>query len=143
MKQNGINYKNFSVHFTTKNQTVDEVSNAWYRFENSVDFPKELTVTTHDDNTDATVHHAFLSLEELSKRGIPTDAVDFVESLADRSTCWTEKFPNPSEARIEMLDELNRNKGICFFIGDTTAVGVREELEYAKMIGLAIHKIGL
>ena len=135
--------KDFSVHFTTKNQTVEQVMNAWYKFENSELFPEELTVS--EDNTcfHVVAHHSFLSIPELEKRGIPTDAVEFVETLAETTRCWTVDFPNPTDARREMIDYIASRNGMCFFIGDTTASGVCEELEYAKSLELKIVKINL
>ena len=135
--------KDFSVHFTTKNQTVEQVMNAWYKFENTELFPEELTVSEKNSCSTAVVHHSFLSVEELEKRGIPTDAVDFVETLADISRCWTVDSPNPTEARREMIDYIASRNGMCFFIGDTTASGVCEELEYANSLELNIVKIKL
>jgi hypothetical protein len=144
MNCNDVNVDNVSVHFTTKDQTVDEIKKAWNRFEGSKDYPEAMQVSFHNTQEGSVVHHCFLPIDELIKRNIPTDAVEFVEmEFAENSKCWWEEDRPVEACRKEMIDFVAREKGLCFFIGNIRASGVKQEWDYANSIGVKVHHISI
>jgi hypothetical protein len=120
---------NASVHFTIKDQSIDDVKKAWVKAE----VPKIKTV-----------HHCFLSIEKLQEKNIPTDVTEWVESLGDGCDCWFDDtiLKGDGKARFAMLDELKELDGQAIFVG-AIVEGVKVEYDYAEKIGLNIRHIDL
>jgi hypothetical protein len=120
---------NASVHFTIKNQTIEDVKKAW----------EKANVAQIK-----TVHHCFLSIEKLEEKNIPTDVTEWVESLGDTVDCWYDDsiLSGDDKARFAMLDNLKENDGIAIFVG-AIVEGVKVEYDYAEKIGLNIRHIEL
>lgn len=119
----------FSVHFTTKGQSIDAIRNDllnWFEKQMVYDF------SVH------TAHHCFLPLKTVKEKGWSTDIYDKVLSaITDELVCWNGTTDNLEQSRFLMLQNLKRVGGVAVFVGEIKD-GVKEELELAEELGVEI-----
>lgn len=138
----------FSIHFTLKGQTIDEVNELfdwWLKKQaedkdsktgevlfGSVDF-KEIGRTN--------IHHCFMNPTILNQKRIPLTVYDFIGEISRHTVCWNDPSKPLTENRRAMLVNLKRLDGVAIFIGKIED-GVLEELQIAQSLNIQIIEIG-
>ena len=144
MKNGLIAFKDYSVHFTLKGQTLEQIKEA---------FDILLMTESLVKETDDVLHHCFLPRIVVEQRGWTTEVLDFLRQINPfKRICWyrttegdvayreSEKEESILRDRWTMLENLAKLKGTAFFIG-AQIDGVKEEYEIAKSLGLRIIQI--
>jgi len=146
MKNWLIAFKDYSVHFTLKGQTLEQIKEA---------FDILLMTEKLEKESDDVLHHCFLPRIVVEQRGWTTEVLDFLKGVNNRSrVCWyrategetiedgviDEKKEAILRDRFTMLKNLAKLNGTAFFIG-AQIDGVKEEYEIAKALGLRIIQI--
>ena len=144
MKNGLIAFKDYSVHFTFKGQTLDEIKEA---------FKVLLMTESLEQESDDVLHHCFLPRIVVEQRGWTTEVLDYLRQINPfKRVCWyrategdvefreAEKAEAILRDRTTMLENLAKLNGTAFFIG-AQIDGVKEEYEIAKALGLRIIQI--
>ncbi len=123
--------KDFSLHFTIKDQDLEEIKKAF------------TYATVHSfDSVDTVLHHCFLPLEEVIANKYSTGVVDFLSICAEYQVCWKNTTNDLASSRFLMLQTVGRAGGTAFFVG-ALKHGVLEEYEIAKHVGMEVVHIPL
>jgi hypothetical protein len=130
-----MKHLDFSLHFTTKGQTVDDIRKKfkdWLYKDNSQTIPE----------TDCTgegfliLHHCFMHRKDIEAKGWSTKILDFLEHRFAHIVCWYgASDQNLNLDRLLMLQNLKRVNGVAIFIGEIKD-GVKDEYELAKQLGV-------
>ena len=144
MKSTKLNFKDYSLHFTLKGQTMEQIKEALKVLMLAEDFKMEPMDI---------MHHCFLPRIKVEERGRSTEIIDFLRSVEPYNrVCWygvTEgdgtviedaKRESLYRDRWLMLTNLKRVNGVAIFIG-AQIDGVAEEYNMAKEMGIEILQI--
>jgi hypothetical protein len=121
-------YKDFSIHFTIKDQELDVIQDKFQKFVNE-------SGLLNEENSTVRIHSCFLPRKVVEKQGFDTALVDYLETLTDNNDVnWYYAGTTLGMSRIQMLENIKRLGGVAIFIGEVRD-GVLEELNLAKEIG--------
>ena len=133
----------FSIHFTTKTQTVQQIRGKLLKWQ--LDNPDLLHL--HPVWVKPIMHHCFMHRVLVEHLGYDTELVDFLDSIeAVNVTHYPMKgdmvVAQPESlfaARVKMIEHIIDFKGSCIFIGDIVE-GVQTEYDLAiKLNANIIH----
>jgi len=130
-----MKHLDFSLHFTTKGQTVDDIRKKftdWLAKDNHQTLPE----TDDDDEGHLVLHHCFMHRKDIEAKGWSTEIVDFLEYICDDIVCWFGASDQSLDLdRLLMLQNLKRVHGVAIFVGEIKD-GVKDEYELAKQLGV-------
>lgn len=120
-----------SIHFTLKNQTIEEVERKFDDWLKSDKYIGQFDFSENDiDNEPRNIlHHCFLSKEKVIVRNIGMEVWDFLDAISEHIVCWSGvggEHMGITWDRIYMLQNIKKVDGIAVFIGDIID-GVAEE----------------
>ena len=120
-----------SIHFTLKNQTIEEVERKFDDWLKSDKYIGQFDFSENDiDNEPRNIlHHCFLSKEKVIVRNIGMEVWDFLDTISEHIVCWSgvgDEHMGITWDRIYMLQNIKKVDGIAVFIGDIID-GVAEE----------------
>lgn len=139
--------RSISFHFTLKDQTIEEVREAYNAF---VTANPELSLSLGgyseeevNQRLDAyhVAHHCFLPKALLEKKKLPLDVPFFFESIEGTpSLCYYGTTGRGIEAdREAMVRGIKLSNGACVFLGKIDG-GVQKEIALAEKWGCEIYK---
>ena len=151
--------KNLSIHFSIKDQTIEEVRELYKKFvEENLELSLSLGGYTEKEANAASIvplsersskdtplnayhvaHHCFLPKELLDKKNIPLTVPFFFEGIEGTpSVCWYGNTDLGIERdREAMIRNIKLSNGVCVFLGKIEG-GVQIEYDLAKKWGCNI-----
>lgn len=125
-------YTDVSLHFSLKHNNLDSVSKIF----------SEYIIDNFDvvDNEYSTIHHCFLTRQEVVDNGFPDNVVKWFENIESGGTpviCRHSRgLDGIVSAREDMMEQMSKGfKPLCIFIGNIVD-GVEEEYNMAKDLGI-------
>lgn len=130
LKIHNMKAHDFSLHFTIKGQSVEEIKQAFADF----------VVDQHFYPNVGIMHHCFLPRKIVTEKGFPTELVDFLDEVTPRNVCWNDGITDIHDHRLSMIQHMTATNGLAIFIGEIKE-GVAEELDLCHKWGLQTIKI--
>lgn len=127
-------YKDFTLHFTIKDQSLEDLKKKFYEFDARTLEADEVLVTESDEE-ELVLHHCFLPPAIVSEKGLPTEVLDFLDTVCNEQVRWYQATDSLDFSRVMMLRNLKRLGGVAIFLGEIKE-GVVQEYELAKHIGI-------
>lgn len=130
----------FSIHFTIKGQSVEEIFNKIKTFQK--ENPDALDLNYRPgDGVVPVLHHCFMRKADVQSRGFDTTLCDKLAELSQYSICWNGVSQNNlEEDRALMLRNLKKVGGTAVFVGNIIE-GVQDEYNLALFTGCKILRI--
>lgn len=133
----------FSLHFSTKLQSIEKIDKKFNDWMKSVDY-KIIDCSEREEGELRTVlHHCFIPYEIalISKKyDIIKETLDFLDTISEDQVRWFLSDETLGMSRLLMLQNLKRLNGVAIFIGDIID-GVNEEYQLAKELNIEIINI--
>lgn len=127
-------YKDFSLHFTTKEQSLKGIEQKWNDFDAETLESGEVFA----EESELIFHHCFLP-ESLVANGdypqIVHDTIEFLDSVAEEQVRWFQTEVTVEASRYAMLRNLKRVGGVAIFVGEIKE-RVKTEYELVRSLGV-------
>jgi hypothetical protein len=124
-------YKDFSLHFSTKNQDLEVLKKRYYDFDaETLENDSALVSELLGDEDDLVLHHCFMP-EKAKETGVQ----DFLDTVCEEIVCWFGSSVSVEHSRYTMLRNLKRVGGVAIFLGEIKD-GVKHEHELAKSLDI-------
>lgn len=128
----------FSIHFTIKGQTCEEIEKKIRAWEQSENYDGQFDDDESDGEIRTVMHHCFLQERVIKEKGFSTEIIDMLDMLCDDVICWNGVSGEELGLvwdRTYMLENIKKLNGVSIFVGEIKE-GVLEEFETAKRLGV-------
>lgn len=124
----------FSIHFTIKDQPLKRINELYEKMVATFDRAPNVL------NPLVIMHHCFLPEWIVAEKQLPTDLIEFLDSITRHQVRWFQTSKHLHEARALMMMNLQRLGGTAIFLGEIRD-GVESEYSIAKSLGIEIFSV--